>query len=93
MENNRKVLCSDDGCRFNAGGGYYGLCQHPSLSLQHYTYTGGIDRLYRSSCKAREPRNSNVVVMGGMRGGGKTAMVEAIEKALQEAEYDRTKID
>ena len=91
MSENEKILCSDSSCRFNVGGGYYGVCHHPAQLAPHYT--GGIDRLYRSSCKAREPRSSKVVVMGGMRGGGKTAMVEAIEKAFKEAEYDRTKTD
>ena len=47
-----KVLCEDTGCKYNSGG-YYGLCTHPALDVPHYN--GGIDRLYRSTCKAREP--------------------------------------
>ena len=91
MVENEKILCSDSGCRFNVGSGYYGVCHHPAQLAPHYT--GGIDRMYRSSCKAREPKSEKVVIMGGMRGGGKTAMVEAIDKAFREAEYDRTKTD
>ena len=49
---NPTIICSDNLCRFNVGGGVYGLCQHPVLRKP--MYFGGISRLYRSTCKARE---------------------------------------
>lgn len=91
MAENEKILCSDGGCRYNSGGGYYGLCKHPSLDQPHYT--GGIDRLYRSSCKAREPKRAVCVVMGGQPGAEKEAMMKALAKAFGEAKDDRIKTD
>ena len=47
------VLCSDDCCRHNSGGGYYGVCHHPD-NENRPAYCG-IDRTYQSSCSRREP--------------------------------------
>lgn len=47
-----KILCTDDQCKHNGGGGYYGLCHHPD-NLHKMPYCG-IERSYVSTCKKRE---------------------------------------
>lgn len=88
---NCTVLCADSGCKHNSGSGYYGVCRHPITNEPHYT--GGIDRLYRETCKLRETEDSKIIIIGGGRGGGKTMMEEAIKKACEEALYDRTETE
>lgn len=85
------VLCADTQCRHNSGGGYYGRCKHPITKEPHYT--GGIDRLYRETCKLRETKDDKIIVTGGGRGGGKTMMAEAVKKAYEEGLHDCTETD
>mgnify|MGYP006985821153 CR=1 FL=1 len=41
-------LCTETGCKHNAGGGYYGVCHHPITEIDRYV--GGINRFYKSGC-------------------------------------------
>lgn len=88
---NCTVLCADAQCRHNSGGGYYGRCKHPATKEPHYT--GGIDRLYRETCKLREIDGGRIVITGGGRGVGKSFLEEAIKKCFEEGQNDCTEVD
>lgn len=78
----RTVLCTDHLCRHNSGSGYYGLCKHPIVNQP--MYTGGIDRMYMSTCKLKETKDGKIIITGGARGCGKSNLVEAVKKILEE---------
>ena len=46
------ICCSDEECKYRKGDGYYGLCKHPGLNSD--SNYGGIDRILRETCKAKE---------------------------------------
>ena len=78
----KTVLCADHLCKYNNGGGYYGICNHPVMT--HPFYTGGVNRLLMNTCQLRETEDGRIVIAGGGRGVGKSIIAEAMKKYMEE---------
>lgn len=87
----KTVLCADNLCKHNNGGGYYGICNHPVVT--HPIYTGGVDRLLMNTCPLRETKDGRIVITGGGRNAGKTFVTEAIKKCFEEEQNDCTETE
>ena len=55
MADKSTVLCADQLCVHNSGGGYYGVCNNPERTTTIYC---GIDRMYMSTCRCRKSRST-----------------------------------